>query len=124
MYTAPAKTADLPQADRYHAPPLTKSMIPEKTAITGQALDKDRIKPEKHIDKTKGCKPARLRIDTQNVLPADQVAKDNKSKCPVGPSIEHLGLSSDSSDEEQPNANQKVSVKVCVRPTTQTPGSG
>ena len=115
MYTASPKTAGQPQADTYHAPPPAASVSPERTATTAQALDKDHVKVENNLVKTKRCKPAKLTIDTQNVLPADPVAQDTKIERLFRPSIRQLGLSSDSSDEEQPTLNQKASMKVRIR---------
>ena len=115
MYTPSVKSADQPQADSQHAPSPDKSKISEETTTTGQDLDRDLVKAEQNSEKTSRCKPARLTIDTQNVSPIHPVAEDTKSKAHYRPSLRHRGLSSDSSDEEEPTVNQKPSTKVGIR---------
>ena len=115
MYTTSVKTAEQPQAGSHHAPPLATSLVSEGTTITGQALDNDRIKTEQNdSDKINRGKPARLTINTQIVLPAHPVTEGTKSKCRDVPSLGDLGLSSDSSGEDQLAVDAKASTEVCM----------
>ena len=115
MYTASPKSAEQPQTNTCHAPPPAEGVTSERKAITAQTLDKDQVKTERNSDKTNRRKPAKLTIDTENVLPADPFAEDTKSERLVGSSFRQPGLPSDSSDEEQPILNQKASMKVSIR---------
>lgn len=113
------KPSDTP-VDQDEAGPINSLATPkgtrkEITTETAQTMEDVQSKTEPDSTAVERRKSARLTAPKENVQTVDSAAGKRKSKPVAEPSLEGLGLSSESSAEEEPlSVDQKVSMKVCI----------